>query len=405
MGGVLVVVFALSLVITLKNRRPRLLHNPDSNSESWLLLLIFTLSMPVLGVFLGQLFRGEFSWSNYDSPARFAICIPIIIALIRSKSSINRLINISAPMAIVFTLASVLFIPNDNQYMWGQERITTYFVDPLTFGSLSLMLGILALISINQFGRDTWKIKGLKILTFLMAIYLSVKSGSRTGWISLPIVGFLWIGIFPKKHKYMFSALGFIFIIVISGMLFQFSTVVQQRVTLALSELAEYQWNGLNPVSSIGDRISFIRIAFFLFLQNPLGGWGDSGFQSLLDAPQLSEFALPATRNFVLTAGFHNEVMTNMVRSGIWGLLSSVTLFLAPMAFFVSRITSSSVLIRRMAFYGLCFMTCVFVNGMSTEVFNLKFTASFYALMIACLSGAIFSTEQLHAESGAYEKN
>jgi O-antigen ligase len=37
---------------------------------------------------------------------------------------------------------------------------------------------------------------------------------------------------------------------------------------------------------------------------------------------------------------------------------------------------------------GLVFMICQIVSGMTTEVFNLKFTASFSAIFIAALCGA-----------------
>lgn len=42
--------------------------------------------------------------------------------------------------------------------------------------------------------------------------------------------------------------------------------------------------------------------------------------------------------------------------------------------------------------------------GMSTEVFNLKFTASFYALMLVCICGAILAAGQSSIELVDYEK-
>lgn len=403
-GGVLVLAFIFSSVIAAKNYRSRITLESGKVSQPWVFVLAATLASPALGVFMGQLFRMDFSWAAYDSPIRFAACIPVMFAIIQCRINLRRIINMAIPWAVIVTLISIAFVPNNNQIVWGPDRVTTYFVDPLTFGSLSLMLGILSLISINQLGKDSWLSVGLKIFVFFIGIYLSINSGSRTGWLALPVVVFLSLHFLPKKRKGLLTTFGLLAAILISTAIYHFSLGVQQRIDLAVQELVAYQWYGLNPPSSIGYRISFIRIAFYLFLKNPLGGWGDNSFQSQLDAPELSLFSDPAARDFVLHAGFHNELFTNMVRSGVWGLLSSLALFVVPVVFFVSRLSSKLTLVRGLGFYGICFMTCAFINGMSTEVFNLKFTASFYALMLVCLCGAILAAEQSNTESMTYEK-
>ena len=403
-GGVLILALVLSLMILGKNYRNGIPLVPETDLRPWFFALVLTLGSPVLGVFLGQLFRMDFSWANYDSPARFAVCIPVMLAIAQCRFDISRLIKLAVPCAVVVTLVSVLFVQNNNQHIWGHDRITTYFVDPLTFGSMSLVLGILSLISVNLLGKDSWVGVGLKISIFLMAIYLSISSGSRTGWFALPVAAFLSLLLLPRKNNILLTVSGLVAAIFVLLAIYNFSLSVQQRVDLGIHELISYQWYGSNPHTSVGARISFVRIAFYLFLKNPLGGWGDHGFHSQLDAPELSLFALPETRYFVLSAGFHNELFTNMVRSGIWGLISSLALFLVPLVFFVSRVSSKLKVVRGLAFYGLCFMTCVFIIGMSTEVFNLKFTASFYALMLVCICGAILAAEQSSIEPLDYEK-
>ena len=405
MGGILGLALLLSLSVVIRVRRLGQPLIPPLESKLWVLVFVGVFALPVIGVFLGQLFRHDFSWAMYDSPARFALSIPIMLAILHCRFEAAGLINWAIPGAVFFALISVLFIPNHNQVFWGNERITTYFVDPLTFGSLSLMLGLLCLVSINQFGTESGLSKLLKILACLAGLYLSVSSGSRTGWLALPVVVLLWLGFLPFRHRQILMAFGFLATLLVSAAMYHFSPIVQQRIDLGLTELLSYQWRNPNPVSSIGDRISFIRVAFYLFAQDPLGGWGDTGFRALLDVPELSIFTLPETRDFVVNSGFHNEIATNMVRSGIWGFISSFSLLFLPLFFFLSRLFSSSKKIRGLAFYGVVFMTCVLINGMSTEVFNLKFTASFYALMLASLLGAIFVAEQPNHLSKSHEKN
>jgi O-antigen ligase len=99
-------------------------------------------------------------------------------------------------------------------------------------------------------------------------------------------------------------------------------------------------------------------------------------------------FASPSARDLVVHAGFHNELMTNAVRSGLWGAGETLALFVVPTLVFCRAMRSPSRERVANGTMGFVFMVCQIVSGMSTEVFNLKFTASFAAVFIAALCGA-----------------
>ena len=86
---------------------------------------------------------------------------------------------------------------------------------------------------------------------------------------------------------------------------------------------------------------------------------------------------------FAFSAGFHNELVTNAVRSGIWGILSTLLMFFAPIALLLKKSPSQKEIVT----LGLTYIVCEMISGMSTEVLNLKFTAAIYATMIAVLCG------------------
>ena len=109
----------------------------------------------------------------------------------------------------------------------------------------------------------------------------------------------------------------------------------------------------------------------------------------MLNNPELTAFASEYTRYFPLSAGFHNEITTNMVRSGVWGLISSALIFLVPAWFFTSNLSSRDNEVRKLALVASGFIISAFFNAMSTEILNLKYTASFYGLMITILAGSL----------------
>ena len=163
--------------------------------------------------------------------------------------------------------------------------------------------------------------------------------------------------------------------------------VLVEKIYLALSEISSYHWNSLNPDNSVGMRISFYRMAVFYFLENPFKGWGDLGWMELMNSPEISQYATAFTKEYARN-GFHNEVFTSAVRSGIWGLISSIALLFTPVVFAINiQSKTNSYTLKFLMLFLLIFMTHMIVAGMTTEVTNLVFLASFIGLSLSIFIG------------------
>lgn len=387
MTRIVVVCALLAIYVIYRNKTKKHEFSPHSKSIFHTRLLCATLALPLLAIFLGQLFRGEYTWSYYDSPVHILICIFILLATARMGANVVKLMSYTFPVATLLALANILLDPNLH---WGASRLSTQALDPLDFGSLSLTFGLLSLISIKLHNNDSKWLTLYKLIGFAMGIYLSILSGSRTGWLALPIIGFLWIYYDHAKFTLPAKIIASVGIIVLISSSYFLSTNVHQRVDITAKEVLAYQWNTNTPndYNSIGARISFIRMAVFLFEKNPLGGWGDGGFESVINDPALN-FSRLETKKIALEAGFHNDITANMVRSGIWGLIATVALFLIPAVFFIRNMRSEHKNQRDIAFLALAFLTCQFVSSLSMEILNLRYSASFYGLMLAIFCGQL----------------
>ncbi|MEC4748760.1 O-antigen ligase family protein [Methylomicrobium sp. Wu6] len=385
-GGILFISAALAIIVLCAGRNEQ--FPITCQQKPWVWGLAISFALPVVAIFLGQFFRQDFAGRDYDSPSRFLLTIPIFIVLVRHRFDVLKPLLFSMPAALLITLIVVTLHPEAG---WGgyrdahYSRISTYFIDPLTFGSLNLTLGLCCLLSIDLYQRDAWWIKSFKGLGFLVGLYLSIVSGSRTGWLALPLVLLLWLNFKVVGYR----AVTFAGLLLCLGGGYYLSDILQQRLDLAVREIMAYRWNSINPQSSVGDRLSFLRIALFLVEQSPWAGFGDQGFSAWINHPELNRYALANTQELALRSGFHNEIATNMVRSGIWGLLASCSLFFVPAVFFLGKLRSATSQTSKIALLGLSYFICTFVSGMTTEVFNLKFTASFHALMFACLLSSL----------------
>jgi O-antigen ligase len=387
---VVLIVFIGSLFFLLKNKECSLQETVEIRRWRWIVAL--TLIGPVLAVGMGQMLRGEFYPPNFDAPLRIALCSPIFLAT--SFGWFHR--NDRDPITffwVKYTFPGMLlwtFIDRPSwSTSWGANRITTYFVDIITFGSLTLVSSLLSLAALSFFWHKLIiRHRIFLVIAIFSGLYLSVMSGTRTGWLVLPLFLFIWYRHFALlqygKEKAFLGAL----LLMVGILLFiPFQQVLVEKIYLTTSEIGNYRWNSLNPDNSVGIRISLYRMAVFYFLENPFKGWGDLGWMRLIDTPEISQYATSFTRHFAKN-GFHNEILTNAVRSGIWGLISSCALIFTPIVF-VMNIQSKSISsnLKFTSLFLLIFMTHMIVAGMTTEITNLVFLASFIGLSLSVFIG------------------
>jgi O-antigen ligase len=385
-------VLAFAATAVLYARRDDLTLNTARKQSN---ALVIALASSMVAIAVSQLLQHDFDVKRYASPLRLLLGVPVFLVVMKLRIDGGRLLHLACPVAVLLTLVSVLVFP----FSW-EGRMATYFVDPLTFGSLSLLLGLLSLISLNLYGRDELPIWILKLAAFAAGVYLSIQSQSRTGWLALPVLLAIWL--ISSRAKARAATLGASLLVAVAIALAAYlgSEIVQKRVDLALEEAASYSLVNPNPDNSLSMRISMWRIGLYLFSLRPLAGWGDSSFAHVLDDPQIAPYATEFTRRFALNHGFHNEFVTNAVRAGVFGVVATLLLFAVPGWIFAKELRSNRQSVRGASLLGLCFVVGEFICGMTVEVVNLKFTASFYAMLVASLCGTVLQEAAANSSQG-----
>lgn len=166
------------------------------------------------------------------------------------------------------------------------------------------------------------------------------------------------------------------------------------RIAQAVNEVLAYNWQGFAPETSVGLRMTFLRIAANLFQANPILGYGDTALNTIALPPGVSSYATDEAIRMALHAGFHNETVSNTVRYGLGGGIAAASVMLVPLYFFVTNLRNFDRVKRANATAGVIFVLTIFVSSMTTEVFDLKYTASFYATMVALLCGSVLYARQ-----------
>jgi O-antigen ligase len=202
----------------------------------------------------------------------------------------------------------------------------------------------------------------------------------------------LWL--YGPKNKIKSSAIALLTSLVFTIGIYQASPTVQNRVGAAVADLRDYQFDKVNAESSLGERISFARMAFYYFKLNPVAGWGYKGYHAHRNDPELLRFATFNTRNAPGSGAlFHSEIATNSVAFGIFGLIYTVLLFFAPLVLFIQSWRLG--INPRLCAFGVAYILCILISSFTTEIFALKFAASFHAVFIASICAQVLNCRRI----------
>lgn len=345
-----------------------------------------TLLSPILAVAISSALRSSIYLPQFDSPVRFCLAVPVFIFAVRTKFNAAKFLQFAFPAALLITLAQQYLVVQPMH--WGTTRMATYFADPLVFGYVSMTFALISTVSINLLGKDGPRVVAFKLGAAFAGFYLSIESGSRTGWMAIPIVLAVWAYQHRSSKKLAHVASVVAASSLICAVIYVTSSTVHPRIVLIFDEILTYPWTGIAPDTAVGSRITFLRMAWDLFFQNLWGGLGDTRFEQFPVSQKIQSYASDKALYTAFNSGFHNEIVTNAIRSGIFGLASSVALFAVPLIIFVARLKSRHRSSKANAVIGVTFVICMFVSSLSTEILDLKFMASFYALMLALLCGS-----------------
>jgi O-antigen ligase len=352
-----------------------------------LLLAAAALTAPIVSVAIGQALRGEWIAKAFDAPSRLLLAIPVMLAFHHRRIDAMRILGFAAPLALIELVVQVRLDPH--ALVAWQGRYATYFVDTDMFGVYTLLLALFALFGLAPAGsggaRPGWMRSSMlpRVLVALgvcAGAYLVMASQTRTAYLLVPVAALLWLGL--RRPALDARTAVCVLLALVAGVA-AFSGAMD-RLASIYSDVSTWA-DASNPDTSGGFRLTMWRIAWTLFLHRPWQGYGDIGFRALLDAPWITSFASERARQ-TIHAGPHNELLANLLRSGVAGGLAVAMLFAVPLGLFQRvRVAGADANARRAADTGIAFMICLMLACVTFEMFTLKYTASFNALVIATL--------------------
>jgi O-antigen ligase len=348
--------------------------------------IAFALAMasPVLAIFLSQAYHRDFNSPPYDWASRFVLAIPIFLMLRQTNFRAISVLQYGLPLGALVGLFVLPFNQLAINHRWPE------FSNHIHFGDTALILGFLSLFSINWVKKDHPLVLVLKLCGFVSGVYMSINTESRGGWIAIPILFLLWIAAHNKKDfwlKFVISTLVVMGMLLLSYLKLE---IVHARIDSIFSDIHNYVLG--NKDTSIGIRFQLYLAATHLFFDNPIFGAGPGGFSQAVTALAASGRLTPDA-GILGASEVHNEILLKCAETGIFGLLSILSVYLVPIFIFRHSTKSTTSSVKIAGFMGICLVFGFFIFGLTVETFNLKMTATFFAFTLAVLMAAAMHHE------------
>lgn len=334
-------------------------------------VLIVVLAQYFVICVLANLIHHEIA-REYDIPSRFVLVIPALLLLLAYPPN---------PAAIwgglaVGAIAAGIFAGWQNLDM-GLSRADG-FTNPIQFGNISLLLGVLCLAGLpwakSRHQAVFWT--GLLLVGAELGILGSVFTGSRGSWISLPFCLFFLYRCYGDEFGKRRA------ILVLFAIVALFATPnsgVKERIQQAVAETTDYV-NAGDAENSSGARLEMWRIGLMIFPEHPWLGWGKQGYmnkkEQLIEAGQASPIISEHTH-------LHNEYLDALVKRGLPGLASVLLLYLAPLLLFARAMKRAGPKARPYAVAGMLLVACYLGFGLTQAFLTHNNGVTMFAFLLA----------------------
>lgn len=338
---------------------------------------MFLLSFAIL---VSQMAHQNIAAHPHDAASRYWLAIPIFLLLHRLPLRVIGMLQYAFPLGAIGGLLMATREPA------GRLIIAT--LDRIHFGDFELILGMLSLFSLNWFGRDTLALRLLKILGCVAGVWASLASGSRGGWLAIPLfIGLFFYFSMGKLSLKMITASLLAATLAMAAGYFAVSTFHHRVNALAHDVVAFDQGN---RDTSTGVRWQLYKAAADVFYRHPFVGVGPEGFASevrpMVEAGKLTPDAAQLGRGEV-----HNDILAKAAGMGVLGLIAILAGYLIPLRLFWRATKSGSDRVRRSGILRVVFVSGVFVFGLTVEFLNLTMATAFYSFTVAVLLAACYN--------------
>jgi len=306
---------------------------------------------------------------------RFGLFVVLAWGLLQLRGDVLRQLQwglVVAPIVSAVWLHAAAIAVQGRPVQMGMNNV-------IPFSNLSLLMGMLAVVSIGWGRRNDYLGIGLKLLAGAAGIYTAYLSSTRGSWIAIPV---LVLMVLMTTDRLTARSRAALFVVLVgSAMVAGYcSDSVMTRVHDAVLHVGEF-FSQTAVDTSEGGRLQLWTASIDIFRAHPWTGVGPDGFRSALDHMEHSGVITPWAAAY---SHSHNDVLYAAATLGIFGAAAVLAMYLVPAAFFLRHVRSTDRVCRVAAVMGLATCLAFLVFGLTEAMFYIAMTNAFYTLILAC---------------------
>ncbi len=342
------------------------------------------------------------------------------ISLGRTLVDFHGLSSVDGPLRMVFALSCIGFVAwlrPSIRYFWlglclgaiggclialaqrfliGMERAQGYTDLSITFGDLSLAMGLLASCALAGWPKEWRSWSFLPPIALACGIVGTILSSSRGAWLALPlVVPLLFAARVHFGRPFPATAVLTLTLLVVAYCLP--ATGLAQRFQEALSDVQE-TGNVGETVTTGGIRLVLWKASWMMFADHPLLGVGRDQFrpaiQQLAEQGRLPDS--PALPYALALSSSHNDALHFLATGGLLDFTFLLLLYGAPLVFFRRVLRGGFIDAQGPALAGLVLVLCYIGFGLTDVMFWLMRPRVFYVMMVCVLAGFCLTGRRAH---------
>ncbi|MFL9899142.1 O-antigen ligase family protein [Paraburkholderia fungorum] len=348
----------------------------------------FTIGMLafVVAIAVQQALFGYWLPRQFDALSRFVLALPVFLLLRQLPSRHLRVIGWGCAAGALAVGAWALMDQPAGGWT-DANRLNNSYTNAIPFGDTALLLGFLSVFTLGWDKPRDWLVFGLRLLALVGGGYASYLSGSRGGWLAVPVfvvllgMQYQW---YAHKKRLLITTLA---IVIGAGALLS-TERVQKRLGEVTNDVSMMHQG--EDYTSVGLRFQLWNASGLIFMHHPVYGVGKG---RLVD-----ELGLLAKRGEVkaeiVNERAHSDFFSTLAEMGAIGVMCLLLFYYGISVYFWRHRLSSDPAIRAASYAGLAVATSTVIFGLTIDVLVPIMVTVLLALLVATFLAVIDSRKR-----------
>jgi O-antigen ligase len=224
----------------------------------------------VVAIAAQQALFGYWLPRQFDALSRFVLALPVFLLLRQLPSRHLRVIGWGCAAGALAVGAWALMDQPAGGWT-DANRLNNSYTNAIPFGDTALLLGFLSVFTLGWDKPRNWLVFGLRLLALVGGGYASYLSGSRGGWLAVPVfvvllgMQYQW---YAHKKRLLITTLA---IVIGAGALLS-TERVQKRLGEVTNDVSMMHQG--EDYTSVGLRFQLWNASGLIFMHHPVYGVG-----------------------------------------------------------------------------------------------------------------------------------